>query len=166
MGVLRPGERRRGPESHFYSKSAGDKAGPICQIGGQSCKFQRLALAAMPDDLMGKFNVGRTTADGCREQPLLSAILHEANVWLSGRRPPARGTSRRLCRRAAQATGYTAPHFADDQRSSISPVGNTPGVSQRPTARVRQAKRTFLQDRKSTRLNSSHSRASRMPSSA
>ena len=37
------------------------------------CKFQRFALAAMPDYLMGEFNGGCTTADGCREQPLLAA---------------------------------------------------------------------------------------------
>ena len=33
----------------------------------------------MPDYLMGEFNGGCTAADGCREQPLLAAILQEAN---------------------------------------------------------------------------------------
>ena len=40
----------------------------------------------MPDYLMGEFNGGCTTADGRREEPLLAAILQEAN----GRRHPRR----------------------------------------------------------------------------
>jgi hypothetical protein len=36
-------------------------------------------LAATLDYLMGKFNGGRTAADGCRDQPLLAVILQEGN---------------------------------------------------------------------------------------
>ena len=35
--------------------SRGRRAGPICQIGGPSCKFQRLALAVMPPAGSGEF---------------------------------------------------------------------------------------------------------------
>ena len=34
----------------------------------------------MPDYLMDEFNGGCTAADGCRERPLLAAILQEANA--------------------------------------------------------------------------------------
>ena len=51
----------------------------------------------MPDYLMGEFNGGCTTADGCRERPLLAAILQEANgselsgagvLYLGAKMPP------------------------------------------------------------------------------
>ena len=48
-------------------------------------------VRAMPDYLMGEFNGGCTTADGCREQPLLAAILQEANA--RAQPPPSRSAT-------------------------------------------------------------------------
>jgi hypothetical protein len=46
-----------------YLRARGDKTGAICPIGGQSCKFQRYALAATLEYLTGEFNGDCTAAE-------------------------------------------------------------------------------------------------------
>ena len=90
----------------------------------------------MPDYLMGEFNGGCTTADGCREQPLLAAILQEANAPDNPRRRStnaltttdsgaAVGLMRLLGRPACECThaysaGVPCSRFAHERCSSAS----------------------------------------------
>lgn len=58
-------------------RARGNKARPVWQIGGQSRKFERLALAVTPDYLVGKFS-GRYSA-------LLGARSFSFNINTFGR---------------------------------------------------------------------------------
>lgn len=81
------GAVRRRAISKSARRPVSRRAGAICPIRGQSCKFQTFALAATLDYLMGEFNGGCTAADGCREQPLIAVILQEGNGYRAQRRP-------------------------------------------------------------------------------
>jgi hypothetical protein len=66
----------------------GDKARSIYSIRGQSCKFQWFVLAATHDYLMGEFNGPFAASGGCRERPLLAAILQGSEVPATLRAAP------------------------------------------------------------------------------
>ena len=69
----------------------GCKAGQICPIGSQSCKFQKPVLSAMPSYLRGEFFGCCIVADGCRVQALLAAIFQEVNASALARGAPVHG---------------------------------------------------------------------------
>lgn len=50
-------------------RGRGNKARPVCQIGDQSCKFERLALAVTPDYLVSKFSGRYIALLGARSFP-------------------------------------------------------------------------------------------------
>jgi hypothetical protein len=49
-------------------------------MGGKSCKFQRLALAAIPDNLIGGFSGGSIAADSCPGIAVLGGDRSGANA--------------------------------------------------------------------------------------
>ena len=82
----------------------------------------------MPDYLMREFNGGCTTADGCRLQPLLAAILAEANARLQA--PPIAEAERTVLAVACKPLlGEDLLAFSDPKQNSFKIISGIFAIS-------------------------------------